>query len=144
MSRSSPLQDSRAHAYEWSRLTIPIWGLLAHDGLMAKKILVIDDEADVRSFVALMLAAQGADVREASGGHEGVLIADEFHPDVVVMDFMMPEMSGAQAAAAIRAALPLTQIVGFSAFDQRFPWADHQVSKGPHAYEELTAAVSAA
>ena len=111
---------------------------------MTKKILVIDDEADVRTFVAMLLAAQGADVREASGGHEGVQIAAGFHPDIVVMDFMMPEMTGAQAAAAIREALPLTRIVGFSAFDQSFPWADRQVSKGPHAYEELTAAVSTA
>ena len=111
---------------------------------MTKRILVIDDEADVRTFVAMMLAAQGAEVREASGGSEGIQIAEGFHPDVVVMDFMMPEMSGAQAAAAIRTALPLTRIVGFSAFEQSFTWADDQVSKGPHAYEELTAAVSAA
>ena len=60
------------------------------------------------------------------------------------MDFMMPEMTGAEAATVIKRSLPRTRIVGFSAFDQSFAWADRQVSKGPNAYEELTAAVGAA
>jgi CheY-like chemotaxis protein len=109
-----------------------------------KKVLIIDDEDDVRAFVSLMLAAQGAEVREASGGPEGIHVADEFRPDIVVMDYMMPEMTGADAAALLKRILPSVWIVGFSGFDQSFGWADQQVSKGPNAYEELTAAIRAA
>lgn len=111
---------------------------------MVKKVLIVDDEDDVRTFLKLMLSAQGADVREARGGAEGIQMAQDFQPDVVVMDYMMPEMSGEAAALSIRTSQPTTWIVGFSGVEQRFAWADRQVSKGPNAYEELLAAIEAA
>jgi CheY-like chemotaxis protein len=111
---------------------------------MTKKVLIVDDEDDVRTFLNLMLSAQGADVREARGGVEGLEMMMEFQPDIVVMDYMMPEMSGEAAALSIRTSHPSTWIVGFSGVEQRFTWADRQVSKGPHAYEDLIAAIDAA
>jgi CheY-like chemotaxis protein len=109
---------------------------------MARKILVVDDEPDVRTFLTLMLSLDGDEVREASNAADGVELAQTFQPDIVVMDFMMPEMSGEDAALKIRAFHPEAWIVGFSGVDQLFPWADRQVSKGPNAYEELLAAIS--
>lgn len=110
---------------------------------MARKILIVDDEPDVRTFLKLMLSVDGSDVREASGAVQGIEIAEQFKPDVVVMDYMMPEMSGEDAALSIRTFHPKTWIVGFSGVEQRFTWADRQVSKGPNAYEELLAAIEA-
>ena len=111
---------------------------------MTRKILIVDDEPDVRTFLKLMLSVDGSDVREASSAQEGLQIAQEFEPDIVVMDYMMPEMTGEQAALSLRSSHPMTWIVGFSGVDQSFPWADRQVSKGPNAYEELLAAIAAA
>lgn len=111
---------------------------------MARKILIVDDEPDVRTFLKLMLSVDGSDVREAAGAVQGIEIAEHFKPDVVVMDYMMPEMSGEVAALRIRTSHPSTWIVGFSGVEQRFTWADRQVSKGPNAYEELLAAIETA
>lgn len=111
---------------------------------MGLKILIIDDEDDVRTFLRMMLAVEGADVMDAADGPSGIALAGEFHPDIVVMDYMMPEMSGADAAERIRELRPGAWIVSFSGVDQRFPWADHQVSKGPSAYDDLLAAIQAA
>lgn len=105
---------------------------------------MVDDEDDVRTFLRLMLSVEGADVREASSASQCLEIADDFDPEIVVMDFMMPEMTGEEAALSIRKSHPGTRIVGFSGVDQLFPWADRQVSKGPNAYEELLAAIAAA
>lgn len=106
--------------------------------------MIVDDEPDVRTFLKLMLSVDGADVREAAGAKEGLQMAEEFEPDIVVMDYMMPEMTGEQAALSIRSSRPMTWIVGFSGVDQSFLWADRQVSKGPNAYEDLLAAIAAA
>jgi CheY-like chemotaxis protein len=109
---------------------------------MVKKILVVDDEPDVRTFLRLMLSIDGADVREAAGAAESLAVAAEFKPDVVVMDFLMPEMSGEHAALALRTSHPSAMIIGFSGVEQDFLWADRQVCKGPNAYAELLAAIS--
>jgi CheY-like chemotaxis protein len=106
------------------------------------RILIVDDEPDLRTFLTLMLSMDGADVREASGAAEGIEMALAFAPDIVVMDYMMPEMSGEDAALQIRIDHPDALIVGFSGVEQRFAWADRQVSKGPHAYEDLLAAIA--
>ena len=111
---------------------------------MARKILIVDDEPDVRMFLKLMLSVDGSDVREASGAAQGIELAERFRPDVIVMDYMMPEMSGEDAALSIRAFHPGAWIVSFSGFEQRFAWADRQVAKGPHAYDDLLAAIEAA
>ena len=108
------------------------------------RILIVDDEDDVRTFLRLMLSVEGAEVREASSATQCLEIANDFDPEVVVMDYMMPEMTGEEAALSIRKTHPMARIVGFSGFDELFTWADRQVSKGPNAYEDLLAAIEAA
>lgn len=104
----------------------------------------MDDEDDVRTFLKLMLSVEGSDVRDASGAKQGLEIAEQFKPEIVVMDYMMPEMTGEDAANSIRMSAPGTWIIGFSGVEQRFSWADRQVTKGPNAYDELVAAIEAA
>ncbi|MEK6629871.1 MAG: response regulator [Acidobacteriota bacterium] len=66
------------------------------------KVLVIDDEPDIRMVAQVGLTAAGIDVVMATGGLEGVLRAREEQPDVIVLDVMMPGMDGYATLAALR------------------------------------------
>jgi CheY-like chemotaxis protein len=66
------------------------------------KILVADDNADAAESLALLLQSCGHVVRTAPDGRRTVELAEEFRPDVVLMDVAMPELDGVAAARAIR------------------------------------------
>jgi CheY-like chemotaxis protein len=66
----------------------------------------------------------------ASDGLQAVTIARLHRPDFVVLDYLMPVMDGAEAAAGIREFLPATGIVAFSAvLDHKPEWADAHLNK---------------
>jgi two-component system response regulator MtrA len=75
-----------------------------------KKILVVEDAEDIRELVAFKLRGAGYDVYTAGDGESGVATARSIHPDVVVLDWMMPRMNGLDATAAIRADAELAQV----------------------------------
>ncbi len=77
------------------------------------KILIVDDHAIVRDGLAAIIRFQKdlCVVGEAEDGASAVQKAQELHPDVVVMDLMMPNMNGADATAAIKQVLPETHIL---------------------------------
>lgn len=66
------------------------------------KILVVDDEADIRKVVSLLLKNKGYSVLEASNGPMAVEAAREEDVDLIIMDIMMPRMSGIEATEKIR------------------------------------------
>lgn len=66
------------------------------------KVLVADDEDNVRVMLRLVLGSEGYDVLEASDGQEAVDVAIREHPDVILMDVRMPRMDGMAAMTAIR------------------------------------------
>jgi CheY-like chemotaxis protein len=83
-------------------------------------ILVIDDDPDVRDFIAATLEEQGYGVVNASDGREGVRQFDEVRPDLVIVDFIMPGLSGAEVARKIRAKVagqPILFVSGYSETD---------------------------
>jgi CheY-like chemotaxis protein len=57
-------------------------------------VLVVDDETDIREAVAELLAEEGYEVLDAGDGAEALRKARAFHPNVVLLDLMMPGMSG--------------------------------------------------
>ena len=62
---------------------------------MSRKILIIDDEDDIREVAALSLeSVAGWDVAMASSGAQGLLRAAEYQPDAILLDVMMPGMDG--------------------------------------------------
>ena len=67
-----------------------------------KKILVIDDEFPVRYLVEHQLRRKGFDVQAAKDGSTGLTTAREFQPDIIVLDVMMPEVSGFEVCQEIR------------------------------------------
>ena len=66
------------------------------------KILIADDEADIRKILRLLLEKKGYTVAEASNGQDAVKKAREGDIDLIIMDIMMPQLSGIEATAAIR------------------------------------------
>jgi two-component system, chemotaxis family, chemotaxis protein CheY len=61
---------------------------------VAKRILVVDDESSIRRLLVDLLASEGYVVTEASDGMGGLARLQELRPDVVILDLMMPTMSG--------------------------------------------------
>ena len=61
---------------------------------MSKTILIIDDEADVRAFLAAVLKKAGYQIEMAENGHHGLEMARKIRPDLVTLDLMMPNQSG--------------------------------------------------
>jgi two-component system alkaline phosphatase synthesis response regulator PhoP len=68
-----------------------------------QKVLVVDDEEPILELLKYNLEKQGYDVRTAIDGQVGVDIARKFHPDLVLLDIMMPKMDGVEACRQIRA-----------------------------------------
>jgi two-component system, cell cycle response regulator DivK len=61
---------------------------------MSKKILVIDDEADVRTYLSRLLQKHGYEVVTAENGVRGLEVAQEHKPALILLDLMMPKQSG--------------------------------------------------
>ena len=66
------------------------------------KILVIDDDATMRLLVTLVLRKQGYEVVQAKNGEEGLALAQEIIPALIICDWMMPKMDGLQVCQAIK------------------------------------------
>lgn len=68
------------------------------------RILYIDDEADIREIAALSLELEGDfDVRCCASGAEGIIVAREWQPSLILLDVMMPQMDGPTTYAVLAA-----------------------------------------
>lgn len=66
------------------------------------KILIIEDNEDMRLFISLLLREQGYEVVEAINGEEGITMAIELVPDLIISDVMMPQKDGFQVVEALK------------------------------------------
>jgi DNA-binding response OmpR family regulator len=64
------------------------------DDKTIKHILCIEDEPEMIDLIRLILGRRGFDVHGATGGKEGLKLVREIHPDLVLLDLMMPDMDG--------------------------------------------------
>ncbi|GAA4460197.1 hypothetical protein GCM10023156_40880 [Novipirellula rosea] len=67
-----------------------------------RKVLVVDDNKAAATMLSMVVRMLGNDVRKAHDGKEGIEVAEEFMPDVILMDIGMPKMNGYDAARHIR------------------------------------------
>jgi DNA-binding NarL/FixJ family response regulator len=84
---------------------------------MAIRVAVVDDTDHVRQMLVAMLELDGFEVvGEGASGSEAVDLASKERPDVMVLDYAMPEMDGLTAARKIRAAVPRQSIILYTAY----------------------------
>ena len=66
-----------------------------------EKILIVEDDADIREGVRILLEGEGYSIMEAENGRKGLELLSE-EPDLVILDVMMPGMSGLKTCEEIR------------------------------------------
>ena len=108
----------------WFEVDLPVMNVEAmaplHEGLATgyegprKKVLVVDDVAENRAVLIDVLGQLGFEMMEAKNGIEGLEKAQAWQPDLILMDVVMPEMDGLEAARRMRQ-LPLLQHVSIIA-----------------------------
>ena len=82
-----------------------------------RRVLVVDDEGLIRWSLAESLSEEGATVVEASNGSEALRSVTDSAPDVVVLDFRMPDSNDLTLLASIRRLAPRSQVILMTAFD---------------------------
>jgi len=92
---------------------------------MEKKILIVDDNPDLICILQVLLKNKGYDTVQATNGKQAVDIATAQLPDLIVMDIMMPQMNGLQAARLIREN-PKTRSIPILAVTAKFSYEDTQ------------------
>jgi len=69
---------------------------------MAKKVMIVDDEEDIRNSLQMLLEGMGYDTVLASDGNDCLDKIRDAHPDLIIMDFFMPKISGRETTKKIR------------------------------------------
>ena len=69
---------------------------------MSKIILIVEDYVDARTMMKYLLQGYGYQIIEAADGKEGVEVAKQFQPNLILMDMSMPVMDGLEATRIIR------------------------------------------
>lgn len=83
------------------------------------KLLLADDHAVVRSGLRMLLEAQTdmEIVGEAENGREAVDLAQELHPDIILMDILMPELNGIEATRLVKEVVPDTAVLALTMYE---------------------------
>ncbi|MBC8171064.1 MAG: response regulator, partial [Anaerolineae bacterium] len=69
---------------------------------MSEKILVVDDDIDSLKLIGLMLQRQGYEVIAANTGGQALARVHNDHPDLIILDVMMPDMNGYEVCKRLR------------------------------------------
>ena len=81
-----------------------------------KRVLIIDDEENIRYMLQLTLESEGYEVELASNGTEGIQQVHQNHFDFIICDLKMPGISGLEVLASVTESSPNTPIIMISAF----------------------------
>lgn len=113
---------------------------------MSNRILVVEDEAEIASYIRRGLVAEGFNVEVAADGMRALQTAREHMPDLVVLDLMLPGIDGFEVAKRLRAVsdVPIIMLTARDAVADRVAGlesgADDYIPK-PFAFEELLARI---
>ncbi len=116
---------------------------------MSKKILIVEDEKNIVDILAFNLSREGYDTLEAYDGAAGLKLALEEHPDLILLDLMLPKMNGFDVCKAVREKDNSTPIIMLTARESESDkvfglevGADDYITK-PFSMRELLARVKA-
>lgn len=87
---------------------------------MAKKILVVDDEADIRDILSEFFSEYGYEVATAGNGDEALAILDHESIPVMFLDLNMPGMNGLELCRRIRPGHPKARIYALTGYHRQF------------------------
>jgi DNA-binding response OmpR family regulator len=76
-----------------------------------KRVLVVDDERAILTVLRVKLGISGYDVATASSGEEALALINSMHPDIMLLDVIMPGMDGFEVLEKVRAVSELPVIV---------------------------------
>lgn len=111
---------------------------------MAEKILVVDDDLDSLKLIGLMLQRNGYEVSAASAGSQALAKATSERPDLIILDVMMPDMSGLEVCRRLRKnpdtkAIPIIMFTAKTLIDDKVAGfeagADDYLTKPTHPAE---------
>jgi two-component system OmpR family response regulator len=116
---------------------------------MSRRILIVEDDAETRSFVAKGLTESGFTVETANTGRDGLYLATDGGFDAIILDRMLPHLDGLSVLKSLRAAgfgTPVLLLTALSAVDERVrglrAGADDYLVK-PFSFDELHARLEA-
>ncbi|MEO6807267.1 MAG: response regulator [Edaphobacter sp.] len=78
------------------------------------RILILEDEPNLRQLGKMLLEAQGYEVREAEDGFEGLAALKQSLPDIIVSDLQMPNMNGFEFLSVVRRRFPTIPVIAMS------------------------------
>ncbi len=112
------------------------------------RILIVDDEPDIRATVSAMLEIEGYDVDEATDGSAALAAIEQRIPDIILLDMRMPVLDGWGFAAELRRRGHRTPIVVMTAARDAARWAGDIAASAfvakPFGYDDLINAVESA
>jgi len=112
------------------------------------RVLIVDDEPDIRATVSAMLEIEGYAVAEAANGADALAAVETEPPDVILLDMRMPVLDGWAFAAEMRRRSHAIPIVVMTAARDAARWAGEVAAVGyvakPFGYDDLIAAVEEA
>lgn len=112
---------------------------------MAKKVLIIDDEPDMVTFLSTLLEDNGYEIVTAEDGEEGLQKVKSDKPDLISLDLLMPNKTGIKMYRELRkdpeiADIPVVMVTGFGKDDVPSmdfkKWIHERAIKPPEAYIE--------
>ncbi len=112
------------------------------------RVLIVDDEPEIRATVSAMLEIEGYDVDEAANGADALLALERRVPDLVLLDMRMPVLDGWGFARELRRRGHATPIVVMTAARDAARWASEVAASSfvakPFGFDDLIGAVERA
>ena len=102
------------------------------------RILLIDDESEIRKLFIKKLAGRGYEIIEAYDGKEGIKLYHETRPDLVITDLVMPEKEGIETITELKREFPDVKIIAISGGGRNVPDAYLQLAKNLGAERTFT------
>ena len=111
---------------------------------MPKTVMIVEDFADTRAMMKILIKSHGYEVVEAADGYEALEKSVQYHPDLILMDLALPVMDGATATKLIREIEGLEKVsivaltaYGNTSFDRAIEAGFDDVLIKPLHYENL-------